>query len=149
MQMITIIILPALLLCPKCSSRTPSPHRLQTGSCLSVLLLDAQWLGFPSTASSISGTSRSSSVIRGRHFYRQVGGAQSEWFTAVSAAAAAGGGGGGCTVVAAALASSVHSSRRRERKRSTCGDRREEWQTVHPECYLQPQKKVPCGWQWM
>lgn len=95
MQMITIIILPALLLCPKCSSRTPSPHRLQTGSCLSVLLLDAQWLGFPSTASSISGTSRSSSVIRGRHFYRQVGGAQSEWFTAVSAAAAAGGGGGG------------------------------------------------------
>lgn len=44
-----------------------------------------------STASSINGATRSSDVIREEHFCRQVGGAQSEWFTA----GGCGGGGGG------------------------------------------------------
>lgn len=70
-----------------------------------------------SAASSINGGTRSSNVIREMRFYRQVRGAQSEWFTA--GAGGGGGWGGGCTVVAGAftgIASSLHSSRRQARE---------------------------------
>ncbi len=94
-QIITIIILSAQLLSPKCFPWTPPPPHPDC-----ILLISPSgacrvaWISYNilSIASSINGTTRSSSVIWGKHFYRQVGGAQSEWFTA---GAGAGGGGGG------------------------------------------------------
>lgn len=90
-QIITIIILSALL-SPKCLTWTPPPphpHYILLISPSGACRLD--WISYNilSTASSIIGADRSSDVKWEKHFYRQVGGAQSEWFTA-----GAGGGGG-------------------------------------------------------